>query len=69
MKDIDRMVREAREQVVNTVPPQTFDLDLFHKHFAVLVRSQALEDAAKYLENVHPTRLVKFANAIRAIKV
>ena len=31
-------------------------------------RRQALEDAAQYLESVHPTRLGKFAEGVRAMK-
>jgi isochorismate hydrolase len=42
-EDIIRMAREAREQVVKTLPPRTFDLDLFHERFAALVRADERE--------------------------
>jgi hypothetical protein len=73
MTDIERMAREAgfdsspdghiypddsaaREPITEALT-----------RFAALVRAQALEDAAKYLQDVHPTRLVKFADAIRVL--
>jgi hypothetical protein len=31
--DILRMVRDAREQTMKELPPNTFDLDLFHERF------------------------------------
>jgi hypothetical protein len=37
------MVREAREQTMKELPPNTFDLDLFHERFAALVAA-ALRD-------------------------
>ena len=32
-EDILRMVRDAREQTMKELPPNTFDLDLFHERF------------------------------------
>jgi len=63
MKDIESMAREAGMVVVD----DQFSLLPFLVRFADLVRAQALEDGAKYLQDVHPTRLVKFADAIRAL--
>jgi hypothetical protein len=36
-EDIICMAREAREQVAKELPPNTFDLDLFHERFAAIV--------------------------------
>jgi hypothetical protein len=41
--DIIRMAREAREQTMKELPPNTFDLDLFHERFAALVAAQERE--------------------------
>jgi hypothetical protein len=35
---------------------------------AAAIRAAALEEAAEYLESIHRTRLVKFADAIRVLK-
>jgi hypothetical protein len=42
-EDITEMVREAREQTMKELPPNTFDLDLFHERFAALVAAQERE--------------------------
>ncbi len=49
--DITEMVREAREQTMKELPPNTFDLDLFHERFAVLVAAQEREACAKVCED------------------
>jgi hypothetical protein len=51
-EDIIRMAREAREQVVKTLPPRTFDLDLFHERFAALVAAAEREQCAKVCEEL-----------------
>jgi hypothetical protein len=45
--DVIRMAREAREQTMKELPPNTFDLDLFHERFAALVAAQEREACAK----------------------
>jgi hypothetical protein len=45
-EDIPEMVREAREQTMKELPPNTFDLDLFHERFATLVAAQEREACA-----------------------
>jgi hypothetical protein len=45
-EDITEMVREAREQTMKELPPNTFDLDLFHERFAALVAAQEREACA-----------------------
>jgi hypothetical protein len=46
-QDIIRMSREAREQVAKELPPNTFDLDLFHERFAALVASRVAAAAVE----------------------
>lgn len=72
--NIIEMAREAGfERVIDVNPHtgirtvETYAPDSL-KRFATLVRNDALEEAAEYLESVHRTRLVKFADAIRALK-
>jgi hypothetical protein len=51
-EDIIRMVQEAREQVAKELPPNTFDLDLFHERFAALVAAAEREACAKVCESL-----------------
>jgi hypothetical protein len=51
-EDITEMVREAREQTMKELPPNTFDLDLFHERFAALVAAQEREACAKVCEEL-----------------
>jgi hypothetical protein len=59
---------ELAEQAGMVVIDDEFSLKPFLDRFAHLVRNEALTEAAEYLESVHRTRLVKFADAIRALK-
>jgi hypothetical protein len=51
-EDIIRMLQEAREQVAKELPPNTFDLDLFHERFAALVAAAEREACAKVCESL-----------------
>jgi len=67
-------VREWAQAVADAMWPENLDVGWtdedseFYGRFATLVRNAALEEAAEYLEGVHQSRLVKFAEAIRNLK-
>jgi sirohydrochlorin ferrochelatase len=68
--DIIRMAREAREQTMKELPPNTFDLDLFHERFAALVAAQerkaAEERVTDLFADMETPYLPDIINAIRA---
>ena len=67
--EILRMVRDAREQTMKELPPNTFDLDLFHERFFKLAYeagAAAEREACAKVGMLVATNGIETSAAIRA---
>ena len=60
--EILRMVRDAREQTMKELPPNTFDLDLFHERFFKLAYEAGAKDEREACARVCEGRLQEGLN-------